>query len=129
VLRPEQWKQPLPDRIQFNTDHSPGVGDIVGSGTPWIDEAGNLRVRGKYASIELGQHIRSLVNEGHLTAVSVEFLAAALLAHSPDDDGPLQIDDLSAVEIATASLQLINCSTAYCAVPVGTARVSHRPWW
>ena len=67
------------------------VGDIVGSGTPWIDEAGNLRVRGKYASIELGQHIRSLVNEGHPTAVSVEFLAAALLARSPDDDGPLQL--------------------------------------
>jgi hypothetical protein len=67
-------------------------------------------------------NIRSLVNEGHLTAVSVEFLAAALLAHFPDDDGPLQVDDLSAVEIATASLQLINWSTAYCAVPVGRAR-------
>jgi hypothetical protein len=74
ILLPEQWQQPLPDRVHFNANHSDDVSDIVGSGKPWIDEAGNLRVRGKFASTELGQHIRSLVNEGHLTGVSVEFL-------------------------------------------------------
>jgi hypothetical protein len=74
VLLPEQWKQPLPGQVQFNVDHSGKVSDIVGSGVPWIDEAGNLRVRGKFAISDLGQHIRGLVNEGHLMHVSVEFL-------------------------------------------------------
>jgi hypothetical protein len=74
VLLPQQWKQPLPAVIQFNADHSGSVSDIVGSGRPWIDENGALRVRGKFATTELGQHIRTLVNEGHLTGVSVEFL-------------------------------------------------------
>lgn len=74
MLRPEQWKQPLPDRIQFNVNHSDDVSDIVGSGEPWIDDAGNLRVTGKYADTEQGQHIRALVNGEHLTGVSVEFL-------------------------------------------------------
>jgi hypothetical protein len=31
-------------------------------------------VRGKFATSDLGQHIRGLVNEGHLMHVSVEFL-------------------------------------------------------
>lgn len=83
MLLPEQWKQPLPESIQFNIDHSGSVSDIVGSGTPWIDESGNLRVRGKFASNELGQHIRGLVNGGHLTGVSVEFLRHKDAAGNP----------------------------------------------
>lgn len=74
VLLSTRWKQPLPESIQFNVDHSDHVRDIVGSGAPFIDDAGNLRVRGKFASSELGQHIRGLVNERHLRWVSVEFL-------------------------------------------------------
>src|ERR1700742_2669589 len=67
ILRPESWKTPLPSSIQFNVNHSDDVSDVVGSGTPWIDDAGNLRVHGKFADTDLGQHIRTLVNGGHLT--------------------------------------------------------------
>jgi hypothetical protein len=68
------WVQPLPATIPINANHSADVSDIVGSGVPWIDSAGNLRVRGAFASTPLGQKIRTLVNEGHLRSVSVEML-------------------------------------------------------
>jgi hypothetical protein len=74
VLHPEDWAQPLPDTIPINANHSADVSDIVGSGTPFIDSGGNLRVRGTFATTPLAQHVRTLVNEGHLRSVSVEFL-------------------------------------------------------
>jgi len=74
VLRPEQWVQPLPATIPINLDHSPHVADIIGSGTPFLDPEGNLRVRGTFASTPQAQHARTLINEGHLRSVSVEFL-------------------------------------------------------
>jgi hypothetical protein len=73
-LLPGSWVQPLPDTIPINANHSSDVSDIVGSGIPFIDNEGNLRVRGTFASTPLGQHVRTLVNEGHLRSVSVEFL-------------------------------------------------------
>ncbi|ORV94755.1 hypothetical protein AWC11_03360 [Mycobacterium interjectum] len=73
-LLPEKWKQPLPERISINVNHSKDVSDIVGSGEPFIDDEGNLRVRGTFASTPAAQHIRQLVAEGHLSHVSVEFL-------------------------------------------------------
>jgi hypothetical protein len=71
---PESWAQPLPSTIPINANHSSDVAHIVGSGTPFIDGEGNLRVVGRFASTPLGQHVRALVNEGHLRSVSVEFL-------------------------------------------------------
>ena len=68
------WAQPLPETIPINANHSSDVSDIVGSGVPWIDDQGGLRVRGTFATTPLGQHVRTLVNEGHLRSVSVEFL-------------------------------------------------------
>jgi hypothetical protein len=68
------WAQPLPTTVPINVNHSNDVSDIVGSGEPFFDSEGNLRVTGKFASTPQAQHIRSLVNEGHLTSVSVEFL-------------------------------------------------------
>jgi hypothetical protein len=75
TLRPEDWARPLPEIISIKANHSRDVSDIVGSGVPFIDGEGNLRVRGSYASTPLAQHIRTLVNEGHLRSVSVELLA------------------------------------------------------
>ena len=74
ILAAEDWVKPLPGSIPINANHSSDVSDIVGSGRPWIDAEGNLRVTGKFATTEAGQHIRSLVVGGHLKAVSVEFL-------------------------------------------------------
>ena len=74
VLRAEDWAQPLPKSISINVNHSADVSDVVGSGTPFIDDEGNLRVKGTFASTPEAQKIRTLVNEGHVTSVSVEFL-------------------------------------------------------
>jgi hypothetical protein len=73
-ISPGSWAQPLPEVIPINANHSADVSDIVGSGRPFIDAEGNLRVQGTFASTPLGQHVRSLVTEGHLRSVSVEFL-------------------------------------------------------
>jgi hypothetical protein len=74
TLPPDSWARPLPETIPINANHSKDVSDIVGSGKPFIDSEGNLRVRGVFASTPLGQHVRTLVNEGHLRSASVEFL-------------------------------------------------------
>jgi hypothetical protein len=73
-ISPSSWAQPLPESIPLNVNHSGDVSDIVGSGRPWLDADGNLRVSGTFASTPEAQHIRSLVAEGHLRSVSVEFL-------------------------------------------------------
>ena len=57
-----------------NVGHTSDVSGIVASGKPFLDQRGNLRVRGKFAGTELGQRVRQLVNEGHLRGVSVEYL-------------------------------------------------------
>jgi hypothetical protein len=73
----KSWAQPLPDSVPINLNHSKDVSDIVGSGRPFFDSEGNLRVKGTFASTGPAQHIRQLVNEGHLRSVSVEFVKKA----------------------------------------------------
>lgn len=73
TLRPEEW-EPLPDHITFDIDHGMSVASTVGSGRPALDEHGNLRVRGVYASTALAQTTRALVTEGHIRTTSVAFL-------------------------------------------------------
>jgi hypothetical protein len=70
----QSWVQPLPEQIPLNVDHSSHVSDIVGSGRPFFDTEGNLRVVGTFADTEQAQHVRALVNGGHVRSVSVEFL-------------------------------------------------------
>lgn len=74
TLLRDEWKQPLPDHITFDTDHGMSVAATVGSGTPRIEADGTLRVSGTYSSIPRGQEIRTLVNEGHIRTTSVAFL-------------------------------------------------------
>lgn len=73
-IPPDSWVQPFPDSIPINANHSSDVSDIVASGRPWLDADGNLRVSGTFASTPEAQHIRSLVADGHLRSVSVEFI-------------------------------------------------------
>jgi len=68
----DEWKTPLPDKIHFDSDHGMSVETTVGSGKPRI-ENGQLRVRGVFAGTPHGQTVRQLVNEGHVTNVSVAF--------------------------------------------------------
>lgn len=74
TLLRDEWKTPLPDHITFDTDHGMSVAATVGSGTPRIEDDGTLRVSGSYSSIDRGQEIRTLVNEGHIRTTSVAFM-------------------------------------------------------
>ena len=69
----DEWKQPLPDHITIDSDHDMSVVSTVGSGKPFINDAGQLQVRGTFASTSHGQNVRTLVNEGHIKTVSVAF--------------------------------------------------------
>lgn len=76
TLLPEEWKQPLPDHITFDSDHGMTVATTVGSGVPRIDEeTGNLVVSGTYSSLPRAQEVRTLVNEGHIRTTSVAFMS------------------------------------------------------
>jgi hypothetical protein len=74
TLRPEDWKQPLPDHITFDQDHAMTVAGTVGSGVPTIDKDGRLIVAGTYSSLPRAQEVRTLVNEGHIRTTSVAFM-------------------------------------------------------
>jgi phage head maturation protease len=73
-LHPEEWKQPLPEHITFDSDHGMSVATTVGSGKPFINDAGQLQVRGTFASTPHAQNVRTLVNEGHIKTTSVAFM-------------------------------------------------------
>jgi len=73
-LHPDEWKMPLPDKITFDSDHGMSVATCVGSGKPFINDNGQLQVRGTFASTPHGQAVRTLVNEGHIDRVSVAFM-------------------------------------------------------
>ena len=73
-LYADEWKTPLPDKITFDSDHGMSVATCVGSGKPFINDAGQLQVRGTFASTPHGQAVRTLVNEGHIDRVSVAFI-------------------------------------------------------
>lgn len=76
TLRPDEWKQPLPGHITFDSDHGMSVATTVGSGVPRIDEeTGNLIVSGTYSSLARAQEVRTLVNEGHIRTTSVAFMS------------------------------------------------------
>lgn len=72
-LHPDEWLQPLPDKINFDSDHGMSVATCVGSGKPFINDDGQLQVRGTFASTPHGQAVRALVKEGHIDSVSVAF--------------------------------------------------------
>ncbi|OBG71334.1 hypothetical protein A5700_12240 [Mycobacterium sp. E1214] len=72
-LHADEWKTPLPEHITFDSDHGMSVATTVGSGKPFINEKGQLQVRGTFASTPHAQTVRTLVNEGHIKTVSVAF--------------------------------------------------------
>jgi hypothetical protein len=74
VLNSDEWKTPLPDHITMDSDHGMSVATTVGSGKPFINEDGNLQVRGTFASTDHAQQVRTLVNEGHIRTTSVAFM-------------------------------------------------------
>jgi hypothetical protein len=87
TLLPDEWKQPLPDHITFDSDHGMTVATTVGSGVPRLttepmkDAAGNdvpigsMIVSGTYSSLPRAQEVRTLVNEKHIRTTSVAFMS------------------------------------------------------
>ncbi|TDH48499.1 hypothetical protein E2F47_23570 [Mycobacterium eburneum] len=73
-LLPDEWQLPLPDYITFDTDHGMSVPTTVGGGEPFINDQGQLQVRGVYSSLPHAQDTRTLVNEGIIRHVSVSYL-------------------------------------------------------
>lgn len=73
-VKSAEWQQPLPEHITMDVDHGMSVMTTAGSGRPSLDAKGRLIVTGTYASTELGQNTRALVNEGHITHTSVAFV-------------------------------------------------------
>lgn len=67
---------PLPLRITIDADHGMSVEKTVGSAVPSYTEDGELRVDGEFASTPLAQEVRTLVNEGHISTMSVAFMNA-----------------------------------------------------
>ncbi len=76
TLLRDEWATPLPDHIPFDVDHGMSVASTVGSGTPRLEADGTLRVSGEYSSIDRGQEVRALVNEGHIRTTSVAYLTS-----------------------------------------------------
>lgn len=76
ILKSDEWKLPLPEHITFDLDHEMSVAGTVGSGTPFINEDGNLQVRGTFASTPRAQEVRTLVTEGHIRTTSVAFMTS-----------------------------------------------------
>lgn len=82
TLSADGWKQPLPDHITFDIDHGMSVATTVGSGTPYLNDAGQvaeapvgaLIVDGTYSSLPLAQDTRTLVKEGHIKTTSVAYM-------------------------------------------------------
>lgn len=68
--------EPLPDHITFDIDHGMSTATTVGSGKPFYDDEGRLRVKGSYSSIPRAQEVRTLVKEGHIRTTSVAFMGA-----------------------------------------------------
>jgi len=68
--------EPLPDHITFDIDHGMSTATTVGSGAPFYDDEGRLRVKGTYSSIPRAQEVRTLVSEGHIRTTSVAFMGA-----------------------------------------------------
>jgi hypothetical protein len=74
TLLADEWKQPLPEHITFDSDHGMSVATTVGSGVPELNDAGQLIVKGTYSSLPRAQEVRTLVNEGHIRTTSVAFM-------------------------------------------------------
>lgn len=72
TLKGDEWELPLPNRIQFNTDHDHKVASTVGSAVPRLD-GDKVVCRGSWASTQHAQDTRQLVKEGHITHVSVAY--------------------------------------------------------
>ena len=99
TLLPDEWRQPLPDKITFDMDHGMSVSTTVGSGTPSLNDAGELVVSGTFSSLPRAQEVRTLVKEGHINTTSVAFMTLP----KTEKDGKPQRELLNGAFVAVPS--------------------------
>lgn len=99
-LASDEWKTPLPEHITFDIDHGMSVATTVGSGKPFINDNGDLQVRGTYSSIARAQEVRTLVNEGHIRTTSVAFMTTKT---AKSNDGKAERELLNGAFVAVPS--------------------------
>ncbi|MDF3280916.1 hypothetical protein [Gordonia sp. N1V] len=116
-----EWKTPLPDHITIDIDHGMKVASTVGSAQPFIDDDGNLRIKGSFASTDLGQQVRTLVNEGHIRTMSVAALESRTKSADGDDEVSRELlngafvavpSNREAVILSSKALDVIEKATA-----------------
>ncbi|AXH50792.1 capsid maturation protease [Mycobacterium phage TBrady12] len=72
-LKRHEWKEPLPDRVPLDVDHGMSVATTVGSFHPYF-EGDKLMMDAYFSSLKQAQDVRTLVDEGHISTVSVAFM-------------------------------------------------------
>ncbi|MDT5397320.1 MAG: hypothetical protein QOK33_551 [Mycobacterium sp.] len=70
VLALDEWVTPLPPKITVDIDHGMSVATTIGSAVPYF-HAGQMWVDATFSSLKEAQHVRTLVNEGHISSVSI----------------------------------------------------------
>lgn len=68
----KSWGE-LPPSVPVNLDHEMNISGLVGTGIPRFED-GVVKLSVTFASTPEAQKARTLVNEGHIKATSVEFL-------------------------------------------------------
>jgi hypothetical protein len=93
----DEWKQPLPERIHIDSDHGMSVEKTVGSAVPRLE--GNRMIgAGTYANTPHAQMVRQLINEGHVTSLSVTYAE-----HKNQKSGKPQRELLNAAFVAVGA--------------------------
>lgn len=72
-LHRDEWIEPLPDRLPLDIDHGMSVADTVGSFHPYFD-GDTMMMDAHFASTPRAQEVRTLVQEGHISSVSIAFM-------------------------------------------------------
>ncbi len=73
TIHPNEWKS-FPARIPINVDHDMSVSGTIASAVPILNADGQVTIEGTFASTQKAQEVRTLINEGHVSTMSVEFL-------------------------------------------------------
>ena len=72
-LHRDEWIEPLQDRYPLDIDHGMSVADTIGSFHPYFDGE-KMMMDATFASTPKAQEVRALIQEGHISSVSVAFM-------------------------------------------------------
>jgi HK97 family phage prohead protease len=95
--------EPLPEgRMPIDVDHGMTVLTTVGSGVPQYDGDALKLTDFRFASTALGQDVRALVDEGHISKMSVAFMDA--LREKDEKDGLMHVRKAELLNAAVVAI-------------------------